>query len=418
MHLAFLSTHYYPRMRGGAEHSLQYHAETLVRLGARVSVLSLHDGDKVERFTHHGVECHAFPAPNLRQCLAPTHRASAASRAAWHLIDIYNLAARRLLERELRAIKPDLLQTENLPGWSCAAWDAIRCVGIPHIQMLHDFQLTCPAATRFRNGDNCRNTCFTCRPLATVTRRLSQRVRHVVANSNYTRDLYKRLGFFGNARSFDVIYGAVPPPVSRAESRREGPVRVGYLGRLHPTKGIRVLLDAFIHVDHPDLVLRIAGTGVADYEAELRAAARGHAVEFLGHAPAAEFLDTIDVLVVPSLWHEPMGRVVIEAATHGVPVIAATRGGISELFTEGETGWSFDPAEPEQLERHLRALRRDRLAQMREACRRSAAKFAPEPIAQTWLQLYSRVLRHDSFSSDTQENRSASASAHSLSPVK
>lgn len=393
MHLAFLSTNYYPRMVGGAEHSLQYHAETLVRLGARVSVLSLHEKDTVERFQHNGVECHTFPAPNLRQCLDLKQRASAGARAAWHIVDLYNPAAGRLLRRELLTIRPDLLQTENLPGWSCAIWAAARQVGVPHIQMLHDFQLSCLAATRFRDGRNCENACLPCRAFSTLTRRLSRKVRHVVANSHYTRDLYKRLGFFSGAHTFDVIYGAVPLPHASAIVRAvDSRIRVGFLGRLHPTKGIRVLLDAFIRTARPDLVLRIAGSGAEAYEAELRAEAGGHAVEFLGHTPANEFLREIDVLVVPSLWHEPMGRVVIEAAMHGVPVVAANRGGISELFVEGSTGWSFDPGEPAQLEARLRSLTRAELQQMKEACRNSAQLYGPDVVADKWIQLYKHVL--------------------------
>ncbi|WP_414663042.1 glycosyltransferase family 4 protein [Horticoccus sp. 23ND18S-11] len=392
-HLAFVSTFYYPRMRGGAEHSLQHHAESLVQRGIRVSVISLHDGKKPERQVHRGVECHALPAPHFASCLSQEHRAPAVTRALWHVVDVYNAAAGSLLESELRQIGPDLVQTENLPGWSCAAWDAIRRLGLPHVQMLHDFQLTCPAATRFKDGCNCESTCFSCAPFTAIPRQRSQRVEHVVANSRYTRDLYRRLGYFGGARTFDVIYGAVPPVEQTTPIASEpGRLRIGYLGRLHPTKGVRQLIEAFAQVGRPDAVLRIAGRGTDEFEAELRAAAGGHAVEFLGHTPANAFLDAIDVLVVPSLWHEPMGRVVIEAATHGVPVIVATRGGLTELFVEGKTGWAFEPTAPVELVDRLRQVDLATLHAMRSDCRQFAADFAPDPIADRWIALYSRLI--------------------------
>src|SRR5258706_11210481 len=104
MHLAFLSTFYYPRVRGGAEQSLQYHAESLVRRGTRVSVLSLHEGAEPLRFQHNGVECHALPVPNLAYCMNPGHRASAPARALWHALDVYNPVAGRLLYDELRSL--------------------------------------------------------------------------------------------------------------------------------------------------------------------------------------------------------------------------------------------------------------------------------------------------------------------------
>ncbi len=393
MHLALVATFYYPRLLGGAEHTLHQHAETLARRGLRVSVLSLHDGAKPERFVHNGVECHALPAPNLKRCLDRTNRAPAALRSLWHVLDVYNPAAGSLLERELRSINPDLVHTETLPGWSCAAWTAARRFGRPHVQMLHDYQLTCPSATRFRSGRNCEATCASCQPFSALRRRFSQRVTHVIANSRYTRKVHQDLGFFSGAEVFDVIYGPVPPPrgdaaggtISRA-------LRVGYMGRLHPTKGVGLLIEAFMAAGRKDAVLRIAGNGTPDYEAELRGRAAGGAVEFLGHTPAEQFLAGIDVLVVPSLWNEPMGRVVIEAASHGVPVIAAARGGIPELVEEERTGWLFDPAEPAQLTDLLRTATVDGLRASRDECLAFARRFRPDVIADQWLTLYSKML--------------------------
>ncbi len=392
MHLAFVTTFYYPRMRGGAEHSLKYHAESLVQQGLRVSVISLHEGTEPDRFVHQGVECHALPAPNLAECLNPRQTARPLARALWHVLDIYNAAGGRLLERELRAIQPDLVQTENLPGWSCAAWGAAARWGRPHVQMLHDYQLACPRATRFHEGRNCTGTCASCLPFSLVHRRLSQRVRHVVANSEYTRNLFRGFGFFRQSRSFDVMYGAVP--ATRAIARPAGPpqLRVGYLGRLHATKGIALLIDAFAAAGRPDAVLRIAGTGTDEYEHELRARAGRGAVTFLGQVPATEFLSSIDLLVVPSLWNEPMGRVVIEAAGQGVPVLAAARGGIPELFEEGVTGWAFDPDQPAALADKLRTLDVATVRAMRGDCLRLAEKYAPEPVARRWLELYTRLV--------------------------
>ena len=37
-------------------------------------------------------------------------------------------------------------------------------------------------------------------------------------------------------------------------------------------------------------------------------------------------------MIIPSLWNEPFGRVVIEAYSHNKPVIGANRGGIPEII--------------------------------------------------------------------------------------
>jgi glycosyltransferase involved in cell wall biosynthesis len=380
-------------MQGGAEHSIQSLAETLVKKGLRVSVISLLQGNKPERFTHNGVQCHALPAPHLGQCLNNRVRAPAVARALWHVLDIHNPAAGRLLERELREIKPDLAQTHNLPGWSCAAWSAIQRLGVPHIQVLHDFQLTCPKTSRFRAGNNCQDTCMSCRPFETLRRRFSRRVSHVVANSDYTRQVHRELGFFPAAKTFDVIYGSVPLPVAPLMQAKAGDkLRIGYIGRLHPTKGLDRLIDSFCAAGRTDAMLQIAGTGTDAYESELRQRASGYPVELIGQQPASNFLSSIDVLVVPSLWNEPMGRVVIEAAIHGVPVVASARGGIPELVKEGRTGWLFDPSSSGQLTEILRNLNVARLQAARSDCVAWGTEFTPNAICDRWLALFRKLL--------------------------
>ena len=60
-------------------------------------------------------------------------------------------------------------------------------------------------------------------------------------------------------------------------------------------------------------------------------------------------------VVVPSLWDEPLGRVALEAASVGVPVVATAVGALPELVVDGVTGWLTHPSE-EGLEDGLRKV--------------------------------------------------------------
>jgi glycosyltransferase involved in cell wall biosynthesis len=51
---------------------------------------------------------------------------------------------------------------------------------------------------------------------------------------------------------------------------------------------------------------------------------------------SSKFFEMIDVLIVPSLWNEPFGRVVLESILHKKPVIASNMGGIPELLTNNK----------------------------------------------------------------------------------
>jgi glycosyltransferase involved in cell wall biosynthesis len=138
-------------------------------------------------------------------------------------------------------------------------------------------------------------------------------------------------------------------------------VRLGYLGRLDPLKGIDVLLDTLIgKLGGRSWTLVLGGRGDAAYEAQLRSRHADPRITYLGFVPPSELLSRVDVLVVPSLFDEPLARVLIEACAHGVAVIGARRGGIPEVIEPGKTGLVFDPDDPEGLAQAIVSMLDDR----------------------------------------------------------
>lgn len=136
--------------------------------------------------------------------------------------------------------------------------------------------------------------------------------------------------------------------------RRAGNWRVGMLGRISPEKGQAEFLRAvqLVHARAPSARFLIFGAplfGATDYFETVQDLAHGLPVEFRGWQ---EDLDTVfdglDLLVVPSL-EEGMGRVVVEAFSAGVPVLAFPTGGIVEVVTDGETGFLTSDRSPAAL---------------------------------------------------------------------
>ena len=64
---------------------------------------------------------------------------------------------------------------------------------------------------------------------------------------------------------------------------------------------------------------------------------------------STEFLAEIDVLIVPSLWEEPLGMVAIEALANHLPVIANKRGGLQEPVKDGINGLYCYDSQPDSL---------------------------------------------------------------------
>ena len=126
---------------------------------------------------------------------------------------------------------------------------------------------------------------------------------------------------------------------------------------LEQAKGVRLLMAAWDRYlgssRDPGLRLVIAGAGSLDREVAL-----GHrprpSVEMLGLIPPGqvrELTSRARAVLVPSVWEEPFGLVVVEAMAAGTPAIAAGHGSFPELVTPGVDGVLFQPGDPDALAR-------------------------------------------------------------------
>ena len=150
---------------------------------------------------------------------------------------------------------------------------------------------------------------------------------------------------------------------ARASRQSAKPVTIGYVGRLHPEKGISLFLAALKRLagrDLPDWRVKIVGPssvgegggGEEWVEALRREAAgfAGHRIEWLGPEfepeRLAELYGTMDIFCYPSLADrgETFGVAVAEAMAAGCAVVVSGLACFSDLVTDGETGLVFDHA--------------------------------------------------------------------------
>lgn len=114
------------------------------------------------------------------------------------------------------------------------------------------------------------------------------------------------------------------------------------MGTLAPHKGIEYLLKNFISLGNKDYQLVIGGTGNPKYLTYLKNKYSYSNVHFLGRVESKSFLSSIGMLVVPSLWNEPFGRVVAEGQTCGCVVTTSNKGGLPELIEDKRLVFSID----------------------------------------------------------------------------
>jgi len=136
---------------------------------------------------------------------------------------------------------------------------------------------------------------------------------------------------------------------SAFEKRKSDRVRFGYVGTLIPTKGAHVLIEAFNGVRSGEAELKVYGRflpygGFEDYPDLLPRLVRNERIRFLGeyqHSQISDIMAEIDVLVVPSIWHENSPLTIHEAFLAKTPVIASNIGGMAELVQDGVNGLLF-----------------------------------------------------------------------------
>lgn len=88
--------------------------------------------------------------------------------------------------------------------------------------------------------------------------------------------------------------------------------------------------------------LLIAGKGNDRYIDYLKLHYNLKNVEYLGYTNNFNFYSKIDVLIVPSLWKEPFGRVVLEGLINNKIVLGSNHGGIKELL-KNNSDFLFNP---------------------------------------------------------------------------
>ena len=396
MKILLVNTLYPPDIVGGAEKSCKLLVDALRSGGTEVAVAALHPGAESRTDIVDGARVHRLPLDNGYWPFDPATLHSAAARLAWHLRDTWNHRAAARLAALIGRERPDVVHTNNLTGFSVAAWQSARRAGLPIVHTLRDYSLLCRRATLFRRGRNCQRRCADCTLLSLPALASSGMPDVVVSNSRFVLDRHRACGYFKGVPG-DVIFNIMdelPTPVTRPRS--DGPLTFGFIGKIDQDKGIEVVLRAVSRLEGPNWRLVVAGRGADGYVARLKRDHPDSRIEWIGFAKSADFYEQVDVVVVSSIWNEPLPRVMLEAMAHGRAVIASEAGGNVEIMNFTDLVGSY-PADDVDA---LAALMRKALQHFPRSSRapdgKALAQFAPAHVAGRYLAAYesARAGRH------------------------
>ncbi len=195
------------------------------------------------------------------------------------------------------------------------------------------------------------------------------------------------------------------PPIEafiNSHPQAQNRVRLLFLSRIDPKKGLDLLLSAFAQLRQlrSDIVLMIAGDGDATYLAELKALAQQLDIAdaivwtgFLAGRAKLAALAAADLFVLPS-YSENFGIAVVEAMAAGLPVVISDQVGIHHEVTKGNAGL-VTPCQVEALSVALQKLIANSLQRQRLGANGKQLVeqlFSQTAMTQRLLAMYEQVL--------------------------
>jgi len=181
-----------------------------------------------------------------------------------------------------------------------------------------------------------------------------------ISPSQYVKDQFIRFGI--DPGKILLYYPSLNMPKARTvQGKSAGKICFAFAGTIIPAKGLHVLIEAFNGIKSDIAVLKIYGKlkdypGFEGYLRSLKRSVRNKFIKFIGefrHEEIGEVLDSVDVLIVPSVWQENSPLIIRESFLLKIPVIASRAGGIPELINDGINGFLFEPGNAGELQEKL-----------------------------------------------------------------
>jgi glycosyltransferase involved in cell wall biosynthesis len=322
-----------------------------------------------------------------------------AAKATAFLNTPHNVERGHWILAKVAATRPDIVHVHNFfPLLTPAIHEGAAKAGAAVVQTLHNYRLVCAGAMLLREGAVCEK-CLSGNRLWGVVHRCyrgslpgSLAVARMQVRADRHRTWHRHVHRFIALTEFarqKFIEGGLPanrivvkpnfvngPTVILKQPDRSGAL---FVGRLSPEKGVATLIEAWRSLPH--IPLTIVGTG-PEFVA-VRASAPNN-VKFKGEltrTEVAQEMRSAAMLVVPSIWYEPFGMVVIEAFASALPVVASNIGSLASIVRPGQNGALFTTGNADSLRSVIEGLHKnpDRLRLLGVGARQDyVSHYAPD----------------------------------------
>jgi glycosyltransferase involved in cell wall biosynthesis len=377
---------YYPDSVGGTETYVRHLGKELKSLGWEVFVAVPSIDEEEHNYVHDGLPIYRYPIS-----LTPSKEELRGIAAPQHL-DIFT--------NWVKSLKPDIVHFHSRTR-GCSFYHAtvIRQLGIPLFLTIHAADFMCLAGiARLWGISPCdgkirEDRCIACwlknrgiplwwlawlfsriprlfsRSLGNMGGRLGtlfsvrkifreRREREKILLSYFRRIIVVAKWLYSVLKINDIpeekLYYSrhgmsknisIPKPENRPHT--QGKIRVGFIGRLDPVKGIHILTKAVRNLPQRigielEIYGRINFEEDRAYLKKIMRIIRGDPrIKFCGELSDKNYVEVMsgfDLIAVPSVWLETGPYIILEAFMAGIPVIGSNLGGIAELVTHNLNG--------------------------------------------------------------------------------
>lgn len=284
----------------------------------------------------------------------------------------HNTHAVELIRRYQKIGRFDVWQIHNVfPGMSPAVYEEAFRLDVPIVHYLHNYRMSCVNGFFINHGEPCMRCAngnfFPAFQTACWSEsRINSALFGAVLKRTHMLEVFKKVTLWislsERQKEIHVGLGIPEDRIKVVPHFLEvGPIRLPYsrkpvaifVGRLSVEKGVANLLQAWAQIQTPYARLLIVGDGPErETLEELTRSLKLQGVKFLGFVSRQDQEDLwkeAAVSIVPSIWEEPFGMVVLEAWAKGRPVIAHRIGALPELIADGENGFLAEPFDTSSL---------------------------------------------------------------------
>lgn len=337
----------------GAQKSTKLLAESMANLGNEVHVFTIDSSKNNHSEIINDVTVHRTKTFLYNPYYFIRKKRSKFIMFLYKISELFNFESLFLFNRILDEVKPDIVHFNSTTGISIFTFISAKNRKIRSILTLRDYWLIYPLGEKKNKLIDIINSV-----LVKITSSCLKNINYVTSPSKFTLDkFFEKKVLDSKNLNFEVIPNAVKMDEEEIKNiisnrirdidkfrKSDHPIKFLFVGSIMEIKGVLFLIEEFSGYNkrfHLDII----GKG-AKVDVVVQSTSNCDNINYLGFKTGeelkAEFISH-DILIVPSLWDEPFGRVVVEGNNFGLPVIVSNKGGMPEIINKIGGGEIFNP---------------------------------------------------------------------------